>query len=147
MLLLRAKEKWFALPCSSVERILPSVPLIPIEEAPPYVTGAVNLPAGELLVVDFTYLVTKSYLEPKMHSRLVIIRSPEQGGEFCLLAEQVTRTVHLKKVEFTESKIRRDELPFLDGIYTAADQLIQLIDVEELRQFLSEHIQSRAKND
>lgn len=147
MLLLKAKERWFALPGLAVERILPNCKLLQVEGAPPFVSGAVNLKSGALLVVDFTYLISKVPSSDQMHTRLIVIGTDKMHPQFCLLAEQVTTTVQLKQSDFKSPKIRIEEHPFVDGIYTAEDEVIHLINVKELERYLAPLIEGEASYD
>lgn len=140
MLLLRAQERWFALPAHAVERILQDGALIPLSGMPKAVIGAINFSQGSFPVIDFSYLLTGQPCALSMHTRIIVIGGEEKDQKLCLRAEGVTQAKYIKRDLFIDAHFTRKDAPFLGGIYASTEGVIQLILVDELQKVYVEMV-------
>lgn len=139
MLLFHIGEKRYALQCEHVVEVIPQVTLTSLAHTPDYVTGLLNYRGVPIPVVDLCQLVEGRFSSSRLHTRIIVLEVPESKGRVHMLglvAERVTEAVKLERSLFTDTGIAIQEAPYLDGIMTKKNSLIQLMLIEPLLEML-----------
>jgi chemotaxis-related protein WspB len=135
MLLIYIGNERFAFGCDQVIEVIPRVHLKKIAHTPSYVAGMLNFRGVPVPVIDLCMLLEDRPCIDRLHSRIILLKYPGEAGTHSMLglmAERVTQSVHHESKEFIDSGIRTKEAPFLDGVLTDKDGIIQMILLNQL---------------
>lgn len=141
MLLFYIGNERFAFGCDRVIEVIPRVNLKKIAHTPDYVAGMLNFRGVPVPVVDLCMLIEGRPCISRLHSRIILLKYPGEAGVTTILglmAERVTQTVYHEPAEFIDSGIRIKETPFLDGVLTDKEGIIQRIMLDQLFEMVRE---------
>lgn len=129
----------YALDCDFILEIIPKVDLQKLSCTPsPYHSGLLNYGGVPLPVVDVRYLIEKKESDSAMHTRIVVLQSNVCASVYGLICERATTVMNLKKEDFKLPTMKTKSLPFLGGIQTINNQILQLFNPDELLKELLE---------
>jgi len=125
----------YALEATRVVEVLPLVGLTKVFRAPPGIAGTLNYHAAFVPVIDISELMLGRSAEPRLSTRIIIVRIAAADRESRLLgiiAENATETMRCSKHSFVAPGIVSDEAPFLGPISVSDRGNVQRIDVDRL---------------
>lgn len=136
MLLFYIGSDRYAFGCDRIIEIIPRVNLKKISHTPEYVAGMLNFRGLPVPIVDLCYLLAGRPSISRLHTRIIILRFNEGENVFTLglLAERVTETMLHKQEEFIDSGIRAKDVPYLGGMLTDKEGVIQFVFLNKLFQ-------------
>ena len=136
MFLVYIGENRFAIESELIVEVVPRVILKKLSHVPPYVAGMLNYGGMPIPVVDLCYLLEEREARSSMHTRILLFKFKEIDREYQIgfIAEKITQTITQKRSDFIDSQVRIREVPYLDGILTDEEGVIQFIDAQELFQ-------------
>jgi chemotaxis-related protein WspB len=134
VLLFRAADALYALPCAVVHEVVPRVAARRIDLAPEWVVGLVLWRGEKLPVVDLVQRLVGRPSADRLDSRIAVVRFAPRGATerpLGLLAERVSTIGHLDpKTAYDGVKI--PETPFLGSLVRVGDEIVHLVRVDEL---------------
>ncbi|MHB8520990.1 MAG: chemotaxis protein CheW [Limisphaerales bacterium] len=134
-LLFRLGKERYALPCRTVERIMPLVQLRSLPHAPAHVAGLLNYRGTIIPVIDLCTLTTGQPASFRLSSRIILAKYSSAGPAshlLGLLAEEVTETLPLTEADLSSSGLKVEDAPYLGKIATTEQGLVQNIEVEQV---------------
>lgn len=129
----------YALDTGKVVEVLPLVNFKAIPRAAAGVSGIFNYHGVPVPLIDLTELALGRPSEPRMSTRIIVIKYARDSGEPVVLglkAEHVTETIRRSDQDFVESGVKGAEA-YLGPVTIQADQIIQRVDITRL---LPDHI-------
>ncbi|MBT5231956.1 MAG: purine-binding chemotaxis protein CheW [Methylococcales bacterium] len=135
LLLFQSGKDRFALNVKQVVEIIPLVRLEKIPHAPDCVTGVFNFRGGPTPVLDLNRMISGESCAQRLSTRIILldhVASNSSHRVIGLMAEQVTETIKCEKSEFKNIGVSTGDAPFLGGVSTDHQGMIQLIHVEHL---------------
>lgn len=144
MLLFQVGNNRYVIDNQFISRV---VPLVNLNKSMPYespaIAGLLNL-GGELIpVIDFCQLIEHRPAVRVFHSRIILLRNPQgsQKDELVgLIGEKITEIVDLSPSKFVDPSFYLHHLPYLDGIYSDEQGIIQRIDIKAFFDFVGRTI-------
>lgn len=121
----------YALEAVLIEEVLPMVGLKRLPRAPEGVAGLVDHRGSPVPVVDLNWLLSGSASEPRLSTRIVLVKregANAGAGLLGLMAERVTDTIRRKREDFVGSGVRTKETEFLGRVATDPLGMIQWIE-------------------
>ena len=140
-LLLHVKQERYAIDCTHIFKILPRVSIKQMSNQPPFVAGIINYGGFPIPVIDFTYLISSTPSDQNYDTRIIMLEGKNSLGEltrFGFLAEQVTEEMELPLSDFVDPGLRILKAPYLGGVLTQEEGIIQLILADKLFEFLNQ---------
>ena len=134
MFLLYVGKERFAIETEHANEVLPRVQLKEMLNAPQYVAGLLNFGGISVPVIDLCSLIAKRPSADCLHSRIILFKFQNESRECLvgLMAEKITQAIQHERPDFIDSGIKVPGAPYLDGIYTDKEGVIQFIIMEEL---------------
>jgi len=135
LLLFEVDRERYALDSRHVVEVLPLVRLTQIPGAPAGVAGVLNFRGVPVPVVDLSSVMVGRSSPPRLSTRLVVIRYPDDSGHLPLLgviAEHITETVRRDEAEFVPSGVVSADAPYLGRVAPDARGMLHLVDVARL---------------
>jgi chemotaxis-related protein WspB len=131
LLVFEAGEQRFGLDVSRIAEVLPAPLLRPILSAPDYVAGLFDYHGTIVPVIDMSRLLAGEPARQLLSTRVVLV---DYDGSHLLglLAERATETVSCREDDWRHPGVTVAEAPYLDGILSRPDGMIQRVTVEEL---------------
>jgi chemotaxis-related protein WspB len=108
LLLFRLDDACFALDATEIVEILPLVTIIEVQHRPAGVAGLLNHRGALVPVVDLSVLALGRPALPRMSTRIILARSPEQAEKLPLLgliAEQATDILRCEPTDLVASEL------------------------------------------
>lgn len=139
MLLFQSGDSFYALSGEVVIEVVPSVKLFDLSTAPLLVVGLLNYGGVPLPVLDFSFLMEGRPSHEALHTRIILLQ--HESLMIGLRAEKVTEVFEGNLEDFQDKGIANDRWPFLDGVMTSADRVIQRIDAEKLFEWYTNVVQ------
>ncbi len=126
----RLGKQFYALPLSHVERALRMVAVTPVPEAPPWVTGVINLHGRVVPVVDLRQRFGQPAKELHPDNRLLVVQAP--GRRAALIVDEVTEVLEVpaRQVE-PSADLLPDSRP-LSAVIRRDEGLILVLDAVQL---------------
>ncbi len=121
----------YVLEAQLVVEVLPLVAVTPISEAPPAVAGVVNYHGAPVPVVDVSRLTCGRAAEPRLSTRIILVRYPDDRGHdrvLGLVAERATQTIRRDERDFVPSGVTLPGAPYIGPVCTDAGRLLQRIE-------------------
>jgi len=142
LLLFYTGDERYALECQRVVEVVSLIDLKKLPHAPEYVAGLFNYRGQIVPVIDLCFLIQGTPCRRYLSTRIIIVNyqgsnadtsssSQNQPQLVGLMAERVTDT--LKKTgDFVAPGIVVDTTPYLGGILTDENGMIQLVQIDRL---------------
>jgi chemotaxis-related protein WspB len=134
-LLLCLDSDCYALDASQVVEILPLVSIRKMLRSPQGVVGTINYHGTFVPIVDFSEMVLGRQAPPRLSTRILLLRCPGQEGQPCLVglvAEKATEVMRCEQADFVSAGITNVAAPYLGGIVTRPQGLVQRIELGKL---------------
>lgn len=128
-------DERFALDTQLVREVAPLVQLKKIPNAPAWVAGIMRYHGQLVPVIDLCALNMGQPAERKMSTRIIIADYTATEGSnrlLGLLAEKVTEILQRQPEEFSDSGIQTPDSPWLGGIASDSQGMVQLMTMEGL---------------
>jgi len=125
----------FALNVNQVVEVIPLVRLERIPHAPECVAGVFNFRGEPTPVLDLNQMISGRPCVERLSTRIVLLDHWGQEDKhrvIGLMAEQVTETIKCSEEAFHDIGVQTDDAPFLGGVTTDEQGMIQLINVRHL---------------
>lgn len=135
MLLFCEGDERYACECDQIVEILPRVPVRPVPQAPPYVSGLLTYRGLPIPVVDFSLLVGGRPSSSFLSTRIILFYKDGLGGKttyLAMIAERVTDTIDRDPAEFTETGVQLIDANFLGGILPDEKGVIHYVVINKL---------------
>jgi chemotaxis-related protein WspB len=141
MLLFSVGDNRYVIDNRFILRIIPHVPLKKLPYTSNYVIGLLNFSGKPLPVIDFCQLIEQRAAKKALDSRIIILWDPdlkENHQSFVgIIGEKVITILPLTTEQFNETGFHLNQFPYLDGVYSDQEGVIQKILVPELFNYLS----------
>jgi chemotaxis-related protein WspB len=128
-LLLRLGRDQYAIDVRHVVEVLPLVEIKAIPKASPALAGVFNYHGNPVPVVDLAADVLAVPARRELHSRIVVVSCPGEGGSprlVGLLVEHATSTLKCAESDFSDTGI--GGAAYLGGVRQHREAIVQLID-------------------
>jgi chemotaxis-related protein WspB len=133
----------YGLDIAQVLKVVPAVPLRRIPQAPDYVAGILRYQNMLVPVIDLSQLIAGRPARNLLSTRMILVQYPGPAGmgrTLGLLAERATDSLDSNSSAAVPSGFAVPEAPYLGGLSTIGDSMIQYVRVEHL---LSEELRDR----
>ena len=138
MLLLqfRVGREQYALLARQVVEVVPIVNLREIPGTPDYIAGVMNYRGHPVPVLDLCSLALGKPCQKKFSTRIILVRFPWSPG--CeeeilgLVAEQTSELIRSEMDDFKPCGVYPKDAPYLKGVKTGTEGMVQWIDVAHL---------------
>ncbi|HEV8395157.1 MAG TPA: chemotaxis protein CheW [Vicinamibacterales bacterium] len=134
-LLLEVAGQHYAVEATRVVEVLPLVQVTVIPRAPTEVAGVFSFRGRPVPLIDLRRLTLRRPARPKFSTRIILVSDrAEDGAEHLLgiIAERVTETTRRAPDDFKDTGFSNAATPYLGGVATTADGLVQRLDVQRL---------------
>ena len=128
-------DERFALDTKGVQKVVPLVQLKKIPNAPAWVAGVMRYHGQLVPVIDLCALNIQQPAARQMSTRIMVIDYAAADGSSRLLglmAEKVTEILRRSAEEFSDPGVQTPDAPWLGGIASDNQEMIQLITAESL---------------
>ena len=140
----------YVLDTGQVEAVLPLLAAKQLPGAPRGVAGAVSYRGRPVPLVDLALLALGRPAEPRLSTRIILLRYPTATGRdelLGLLVEQAVATIERDAADFTASGVEAGMPPYLGPVASDEDGLIQWVRGEallspEIREILFRQLQA-----
>ncbi|MFQ3671857.1 MAG: chemotaxis protein CheW [Verrucomicrobiia bacterium] len=126
----------YALEARSVIEVIPAVPLRPLPQAPPFITGLLAHRGDVVPIVDLRQLIRQEPSLRRLSSRIILVHCPLESPPpyplLGLLAEQVTDAIPIPQDQLKADHITLRDAPYLGKIALQNGTLIQFIRLERI---------------
>lgn len=125
----------YVLDTGQVEAVLPLLATKQLPGAPKGVAGAINYRGRPVPVVDLALLALGRPAEPRLSTRIILLRYPSDPGRddlLCLLVEQAVETTERDAADFATSGVEAGMPPYLGPVASDERGLIQWVRGEAL---------------
>ena len=125
----------YVLETGQVEAVLPLLATKHLPGAPKGITGAINYRGRAVPVVDLALLALGRPAEPRLSTRIILLRYPTTPGShdlLGLLVEQAVETIERDPTDFTTSGVEAGMPPYLGPVASDERGLIQWVRGEAL---------------
>lgn len=140
-LLFHIGREQYVTECKYVIEVIPRVALSPIAHAPHFVAGILNYRGNLVPIVDFCYLIAKTYAKKRLSSRIVLVGDPAQNIQtFGFVAEKVSNTINQENSDFVDYRVYIEGLPFISKISEDPKGILYELNIPNLYSFLSDVI-------
>ena len=133
-LLLEVAGQHYAVEATRVVEVLPLVQVTVIPRAPTEVAGIFSYRGRPVPLIDLRRLNLRRPARPKFSTRIILVADRSGGEEHLIgiIAERVTETTRRAPEDFKETGFANPATPYLGGVATTADGLVQRLDVHRL---------------
>ncbi|MEP6914674.1 MAG: chemotaxis protein CheW [Acidobacteriota bacterium] len=125
----------YAIDVRQIAEVLPLVAVTRVAGAPKGMDGLFNYRGAPVPLVDLAQVTLGRPSARRLSTRIVLVYYPDDAGRSHLLglvAERATRTASHEPSEFVPSGITSTAAPYLGGIATDAQGLLQRMDIATL---------------
>jgi chemotaxis-related protein WspB len=134
-LLLEVAGQQYAVEATRVVEVLPLVQITVIPRAPTEVAGIFSYRGRPVPLIDLRRLTLRRPARPKFSTRIILVA--DRGGDgseqlIGIIAERVTETTRRSPADFKNTGFDNPATPYLAGVATTGDGLVQRLDVERL---------------
>jgi chemotaxis-related protein WspB len=134
-LLLEVAGQQYAVEATRVVEVLPLVQVTVIPRAPTEVAGIFSYRGRPVPLIDLRRLTLRRPARPKFSTRIILVTDRADDGVEQLvgiIAERVTETTRRSPDDFKDTGLRNPATPYLGGVATTTDGLVQRLDVHRL---------------
>lgn len=134
-LLLEVAGQQYAVEATRVVEIVPLVQVTVIPRAPTEVAGIFSFRGRPVPLVDLRRLTLRRPARPKFSTRIILLADRGDDGSEQLvgiIAERVTEITRRSPDDFKDAGFTNPATPYLGGIATTAEGLVQRLDVHRL---------------
>ena len=133
-LLLEVAGQQYAVEATRVVEVLPLVQVTVIPRAPTEVAGLFSYRGRPVPLIDLRRLNLRRPARPKFSTRIILVEDHAADGEqlIGIIAERVTETTRRAPEDFKDTGFSNPATPYLGGMATTADGLVQRLDVQRL---------------
>ncbi len=136
ILIFKADQGLYALPCGQVVECIPGLRPKPIPRAPGYVTGTIAYRGQVVPVVDLCMLIAGQGSPELFSTRLIVVRYPLEEGKSAMLALLAQEVVSYSEFDpQAAAKFDGILLPdarYLGKLYKYRGEMLQFIQVHEI---------------
>ena len=125
----------YVLDTGQVEAVLPLLATKQLPGAPVGVTGAISYRGRPVPVIDLALLALGRPAEPRLSTRIILLRYPSAPGHddlLGLLVEQAVETIERDRADFAVSGVEAGLPPYLGPVASDERGLIQWVRGEAL---------------
>jgi purine-binding chemotaxis protein CheW len=124
----------FCLCVSYVKSILELPKVFTVPQAPPYITGVVNVDGEVIPLINAGIKMKMDSIETKENSTIIVLERVHQSKSqrLCLLIDEVTEVLEFTEIDLQPlptSKFEFDER-LVDGMYKTAEDFVMQINVD-----------------
>jgi purine-binding chemotaxis protein CheW len=123
-------DQYFALPLSSVERIVRAVSVTPLPKTSEIVLGIINLHGRILPVINIRRRFSLPDTEIDANHHFIIGKTSEVS--VAILVDNVMDIVEISEDQFVQNKEILSNLPYISGVLKQEEQMILVHDIEKL---------------
>ena len=134
-LLLEVAGQQYAVEAARVVEVLPLVQVTVIPRAPTEVAGLFSYRGRPVPLIDLRRLTLRRPARPKVSPRIILGADRGADGSeqlIGIIAERVTETTRREPGDFKDTGFANPATPYLGGVATTADGLVQRLDVQRL---------------
>ena len=134
-LLLEVAGQQYAVEAARVVEVLPLVQVTVIPRAPTEVAGIFSFRGRPVPLIDLRRLNLRRPARPKFSTRIILVEDHADDGTAQLIgiiAERVTETTRRAPEDFKDTGFSNPATPYLGGMATTAEGLVQRLDVQRL---------------
>jgi chemotaxis-related protein WspB len=125
----------YALPASQIAEVLPFVAVRPLPHALPGIAGLMDYRGRLVPVIDLSELLAGRPGMRRLSTRIVVVHyhdGVEAAQLLALIVERATRAEHHEPANFADTGVTIPQAPFLGGVTTHAEGMVQFIEVNRL---------------
>lgn len=125
----------YALDASQIVEVVPAVRLRTLPGVPPHVAGIFRYRGAMVPVIDLSQLIGGTPAQPRLSTRLVLVRQAGPSGEvrvLGLIAEHATDGITTVPQRAASAGIATPEAPYLGALVMHGDETVQFVRVEDL---------------
>ncbi len=137
MLLFYVGENRYAIDNQSIAKVVPSVFLKKMPDAPSYLAGLLDWEGRPIPIVNFCRLIEQREAHAAFHTRIILLKAPDADLYAGILGEKVIDIANIKVSQFSKTGLYLSHFPYLNGVYSDQSGMIQRLDVAEFFKFLS----------
>jgi len=129
------KQQSYAVDACNIERVLPRMPVEPLDGAPSWLCGVFDWQDRAIPLVDFCMLCKGRASRALFSTRVIVLRCRDHLGreqQLGLLAEGVTGTIRYRLESVHRLDLDLVKAPYLSEIITDSKGMVQLLDVHQL---------------
>jgi chemotaxis-related protein WspB len=131
-LLFEIEGQRYGLDFAQVVKVLPALRLRPIPHAPDYVSGIFQYQGKLVPVIDLSRLIRNRTAPAILSTRIILVRLAGSDRLLGLLAERATDSWDGHGTAPQSTGIDLPEAPYLGGLSTSGEGMIQFVAVENL---------------
>ena len=134
-LLLEVAGQQYAVEATRVVEVLPLVQVTVIPRAPTEVAGIFSYRGRPVPLIDLRRLTLRRPARPKFSTRIILVAdgaSADAAQLIGIIAERVTETTRRAPEDFKHTGFENPATPYLGGVATTAEGLVQRLDVHRL---------------
>lgn len=125
-------EPRYALPLSSVERVVSSVEITPLPKAPNIVLGVINFQGYVIPVINIRSRFLLSKKDLTIDDQFIIVRTSKRM--LALIVDSVEDVIEISQNQFVDAE---EAFPFADYLKGAAKTEERIVLISDLEKFLS----------
>lgn len=125
-------QERYALDAAAVIEVLPLVNVKPLAHAPVGVAGVIDVRGEIVPVVDLGQLVRHRPTEPRMSTRLIVVRQATSAGErrLALMVERVNSIITRQDDDVAAPGVATTATPLLGPLTRDGGELVQRLTVD-----------------
>ncbi len=125
---------YYALDTAQVVEVLPRLLLKAIPCAAKGVAGLFSYHGQPVPVIDLVEMALGVAARPRMSTRIILVRYPDEGNSrlLGLLVENATELLRRSEAEFAEPGVSADEAPYLGPVTRVNEKIVQWVKVDRL---------------
>jgi chemotaxis-related protein WspB len=134
-LLLEVAGQQYAVEATRVVEVLPLGQVTVLPRAPTEMAGIFSDRGRPVPLIDLRRLTLRRPARPKFSTRIILVADRADDGSELLIgiiAERVTEITRRSADDFKDTGFMNPATPFLGGVATTADGLVQRLDVHRL---------------
>ena len=122
----------YAVPVKQVIEVVPRVALRAVPHAPLFFLGLLHYRGTALPVLDLGLLMGRSACENRLDTRILLVRTTQNGERLGLMAERVNELVDIDAAKLAMHSPLVLNVPYLTEVYETDGGLLQLIDPNQI---------------
>ncbi|MDQ6978649.1 MAG: chemotaxis protein CheW [Mariprofundaceae bacterium] len=129
------KQQNYAVDTGYIERVLPRMPVEPLDGAPPWLCGVFDWQGHAIPLVDFCMLCKGHASRALFSTRVMLLHCRDHLGQeqqLGLLTEGVTGTIRYRLESVHRLDLHLVKAPYLAEIITDSKGMVQLLDIDQL---------------
>jgi len=129
-MLFRVGEARLAIPLAGVEEVVMVAATAAIPDAPPWISGLLDLRGEALVVLDVGARIQRGQREPELNDLIVIARVEDR--RVGLVVQEIVDIVSVDREEIASAMTEPEEAPYVLGVFLHEDVQTQLLGLQPL---------------